>query len=314
MALKTNVIEFAKYYAKLFEEISDGIISFIPNGLEQVYDKIFKRLPLLGKCFQHRWVEQVIKLCTGITIGQGLGSDLARFIFSPIGFCVGIFIGMGARVEQSPPYRQMGIGRFLYKLSGPTIAGALVGGGSAALLHHFFLKEAGSHFFLVHSIGLASGAAVGMLIYGITMLVLIAVKSQQVKDFYEQVSMAKKLGGELKESARQIAKGRILIYAQDIIQQMNGPTAQSDLAGFFEKDLDAIVQLTSKKIDRHVCYLTEKASHGDEQALYRLQMLVNRKADLNKLLDRVFNPRAIAKIKDEIDTRYDRWHYRFLKV
>lgn len=312
MTSNTNVSEFAKHYAKLFEEISDGIISFVPNGLEQIYDKALKRLPLLGKGFQHPWVEQVIKLCTGITIGQGLGSDLARFIFKPIGFCIGTLIGIGRKSEA--PYRQVGIGQFLYKLSGPTIAGALSGMGVAALLYCFLLKRIGVSFFLVHGIGLGSGAAVGMLIYGLYMLVLTVVKSQQIKGFYEQVSMAKKLGGELKESARQIAKGRILIYAQDIIQQMNGPTAQSDLASFFENDLDAIVQLTSKKIDRHVCYLTEKASHGDEQALYRLQMLVNRKADLNKLLDRVFNPRAVAKIKDEIDTRYDRWHYRFLKV
>lgn len=314
MTPNTNIIEFAKYYAKLFEEVSDGIISFIPNGLEQIYDRGFKRLPLFNKLFQHRWVEQAIKLFTGITIGQGVGSDLARFVFKPLGFCIGALVGLTAGKDRSLPYRQMGIGQFLYKLSGPTVAGTLVGGSGSALLYHFFFKQAGISFFLVMGAGLGIGTALGMLVYGIYLVVFTFVKSQQVKEFYEQVSMAKKLGGELKESARQIAKGRILIYAQDIIQQMNGPTAQSDLAGFFENDLDAIVQLTSKKIDRHVCYLTEKASHGDEQALYRLQILVNRKADLNKLLDRVFNPRAIAKIKDEIDTRYDRWHYRFLKV
>lgn len=312
MAPNTNIIEFAKYYAKLLEEIGDGVISFIPNGLEQIYDKAFKRFPVLGKIFQHQWVEQVVKLGLGITIGQGVGRDVARFVFWPIGFCLGALLGIGLK-DREPPQRQHGIGQFLYKLSGPTLAGALLGASSAALLHHFVFKQAFS-FVWVMSLGTGSGAALGMVIYGIYMLVLTVVKSQQVKEFYEQVSMAKKLGGELKESARQIAKGRILIYAQDIIQQMNGPTAQSDLTAFFESDLDAIVQLTSKKIDRHVCYLTEKASHGDEQALYRLQVLVNQKADLNKLLDRVFNPRAIAKIKDEIDTRYDRWHYRFLKV
>ena len=111
-----------------------------------------------------------------------------------------------------------------------------------------------------------------------------------------------------------MAKGRILVYAQDIIQQMNGSAAQSDLADFFESELDIISQMTNKKIDGHICYLTEKATHGDEQALYRLQVLVNKKTDLNKLLDRVFNARAIVKIKDEVDTRYDRWHYRFLKA
>lgn len=314
MTPNTDIIEFAKYYSRLFEELSDGIISFIPNGLEQIYDKGIKRLPVFNKLFRYRWVEQVIKLLTGITIGQGLGSDLARFIFKPLGFCIGALVGLSAGKNRCLPYRQMGIGQFLYKLSGPTVTGALIGAGIAALLYHYFFEQAEASFFVVMSAGLGIGTALGMLVYGIYLVVFAFVKSQQVKEFYEQVSMAKKLGGELKESARQIAKGRILIYAQDIIQQMNGPTAQSDLAAFFENDLDAIVQLTSKKIDRHVCYLTEKASHGDEQALYRLQMLVNRKADLNKLLDRVFNPRAIAKIKDEIDTRYDRWHYRFLKV
>ena len=230
-----QIVEFAKSYAKIFEQLSEAILSFIPNGLEQIYNKGLKKLPVFSPVFQHRWVEQVVKLCTGITIGQGLSSDVARFVFWPIGWVIGFFIGMLTQ-NKPPMVLASSINKFLYKLSGATVPCTLLGALSGMLIHHFFfLEHPQMKLLLVVGIGSLLGAFIGITIYGLYLLALTWVKSQQTQHYYQQVGVAKKLGIKLKESARQMAKGRILVYAQDIIQQMNGSAAQSDLADFFLK-------------------------------------------------------------------------------
>lgn len=296
-----QVIEFAKYYAKIFEDLSVGILGFIPDGLEQIYDQGLKRLPLLKKIFGRRWVEQAIKLICGITIGQGLATDIGRYVFWPLGFCIGALMGMGMARYRVAPSFPVSIKKFFYGLSVWTVSGACCG----ALTWPFY------SVFIVISI-MGWGALLGTILCGIYYIVLYVIQLKQIEKFYQMAQAAKELGIKLKEHIRQNAKGRILVFSQDIIQQVNGSEASLDMAAFFEKELDAITQPTNIKIDRHVKYLIEKASYGNIDALARLRSLVNKKSERDKLLDRLFNTRAIAKIKDEVDTRYDRWHYQYL--
>lgn len=309
-----RIIGFAKYFSKVSEEIATGLLGFIPNGLEQIYDNVLKRLPLLGKVFSHRWVEQAIKLCCGVTIGQGLASDIGRFIFKPIGFCIGALMGTGAITNRSIPVYQGQIRKFLYKLSNFTVSGALIGFIAASLLFLIIPSLSNYSLFHVALVGGGCGAGIGVLAYFMYLVALTFVMMNQTQTFRHNVHVAKGLGIKLKQYARQNAKGRIMVHAQDIIQQMNGSESQPHLAKFFENEFENISQTTNKKIERHFNYLTERACHGDNQALNRLQMLTKKKSELNKLLDRVFNSRAIAKIKDEVDTYYDRWYYQFLKM
>lgn len=309
-----KVIGFAKYCAKVSEELGAGLLGFVPNGLEQVYDIAFKRLPLLGRVFRHRWVEQVVKLCCGVTIGQGLSSDIGRYIFWPIGFCIGALMGTGAAAKSAIPVYQGQIRKFLYKLSGFTIGGGFIGALSVWVAINW-IPALHTHAILqAELLGIAAGALLGVLAYFMYLVALLFVMTNQSQTFKHNVVQAKSLGAKLKEFARQNAKGRILIHAQDIIQQMNGAEAQPHMSEFFEKEFEVIAQSTNKKIERHFNYLTERACHGDHQALTKLQGLTNRKGELDKLLDRVFNTRAVAAIKDAVDTHFDRWYYDFLKT
>lgn len=308
-----RVIGFAKYSAKVSEELGAGLLAFVPNGLEQTYDIGLKRLPVLGKVFRHRWVEQVVKLCCGVTIGQGLASDIGRFIFWPVGFCIGALMGTGAIADRAIPVYQGQIRKFLYKLSGFTVGGALVAGLGTWLAIDWIPGIQRHSVLQTELTAMLIGASLGVLAYFMYVVALLFVMSNQSQTFSHNIAQAKGLGIKLKEFARQSVKGRILIYAQDIIQQMNGPEAQPHLTEFFEKKYEVIAQATNMKIERHFNYLTERACHGDNQALARLKILSHRKGDLDKLLDRVFNARAVASIKDAVDTHFDRWHYEFLK-
>lgn len=302
----TRVVGMAKYSAAVTEEIGAGLIGFIPNGLDQVYDYFFKALPFVGKVFKRRWLEQVIKLCLGITIGRGLASDIARFVFWPLGFAVGALVGSASSIgsNDTPVYHGQ-IRKFMYKLSGFTVAGALLG-----TLFGWGIGRSLQILF----IGMGTGATLGVIAYTMYLVALTVAIANQKQTFHRNTGIARSLGAKIRELAKQNAKGRILLCAQDIIQQMNGPDAQSYMSEFFEEAGDAIAQSCTKKIDRHLHYLTERASGGDTQALSRLQQLVRRQGDLDGLLDRIFNERTKAKIKDEVDTYFDRWFYRFLKA
>ncbi|MGE3319238.1 MAG: hypothetical protein AB7I18_08065 [Candidatus Berkiella sp.] len=303
--------QWATWFADGLEDTARAVLQFVPNGFNAIYNDILKRLPLLGKFFAQKNVETGIKFCTGITITQELGNDVAYFLFRPIGFGVGYLLGLFNTSRLAPQY-QGNIGRLIAKFSGQTVLGALLG-----LFISLFQSPVSYHF-----MGMASGvgALLGLFAKSTFLFALHSFQEANALAIRKNVQKAKEINSRLKVAVREKAKSRILMQAQDIIQQMNGPQSQQNLAEFFQSEYDKISQTTHQKIERHFNYLADRACHGDMEALKRLQQLVpikgqesDAKSALETMLDRMFNARAIAKIKDEVDSAYDRWQYRFLK-
>lgn len=313
-----HILNVAKASAFFVEDIARAVLGFIPNGLNLIYDFIFKSLPLFGKFFAHRWVEQVMKLCTGITIGQGLAGDLAYYLFRPLGYVLGIILG--AFVKKIPEYQGQ-VGKVLYRLSAQTVGGALVGAGCFLLVWEF--ANLPQELFNVNSILLAMfiGALLGLLAKGMFLFAVNYVNSANASAARKNVQRAKELNTKLKNAARLKAKSMILMHAQDIVQQMNGPQSAQYLESFFEQEYGTFSEKIYQKLDRHFNYLADRACHGDIDSLKRLQSLApktvqqpNSKASFEILVERMFNARAIFKLKDDVDTAFDRWQYRFLSV
>lgn len=303
--------QWATWFADGLEDTAKAVLLFVPNGLNAIYNDTLKRIPLIGKFFAHNSVEKVIKFSTGITITQELGNDVSYFLFRPIGFAVGYLLGLFNASRLAPQYQGQ-IGRLIAKFSGQTTLGALLG-----LLVSLFQSPVSLHF-----MGMAAGigALIGLFAKTIFLFALHSFQEANALAARKNVQRAKEINSKLKVAVREKAKSRILMQAQDIIQQMNGPQSQQNLAEFFQSEYDKISQSTHQKIERHFNYLADRACHGDMEALKRLQQLVllkgqdNDKSALEAMLDRMFNARAIAKIKDEVDSAYDRWQYRFLKM
>jgi hypothetical protein len=318
-AYADQVVSWAKLCAHITEDSSRAILGFIPNGLNITYDTLLKSIPVFGPIFSQRFVEQGLKLISGITIGQGLATDIAHYVFRPIGFALGALMGTGAMNQKGTPVYQGQLSKMLYRLSGQTVGGALFGVIGFSIANHFQLFQ---NIDLLKSYLCAAGigSLFGLMAKGTLLIAINAVNKANAASARANVQRAKDLNAKLKVAARNKAKSFILSQAQDIIQQVNGKAAQVHFDHFLKDEYDAIAISTYKKIDRHFNYLTDRACHGDLQALKRLQDLhrpttqPNGKNALEIMLERVFNARAIYKLKDDVDTAFDSWQYQYLKV
>lgn len=312
-------VSWAKCCGNIAQDIAQGILAFVPNGLGLLYDTVLKTLPLCGEFFSKRAIEQLCKLLSGITLSQSLAADIAHFIFWPLGFILGTILGSVSH-QKAPKYSGL-IGKWLFNVCKQTVGGALI---TLSLLWIFstFLKE---NFNITLSLNLflfvgIFGALMGLLAKTVFLIALNALQASNAAAIRKNVQQAKELSSKLKKIAKQKARSRILMQAQDIIQQMNGGNSQQYLEAFFKEKYDVIAITIHKKIDRHFDYLTDRACHGDLKALQRLQELITtitgsegRKTKIDTMLERIFNVRTIAKIKDDVDTTYDRWQYSFLR-
>jgi hypothetical protein len=304
--------QWATWFADGLEDTAKAIVLFLPNGLNAIYNDLLKRLPLVGKpFFSHKGVEKLIKFCTGISITQELGADVAYFLFRPIGYALGYLLGL-LNAGQLAPIYQGKIGKFIGKFTGQTTAGALIG-----LMISLIFSSSLNMILLATGIG----ALLGIFAKTIFLFALHSLNEANALAARKNVQKAKEINTRLKVAVREKTKSRILREAQDIIQQMNGPQSQQNLAEFFQNEYEKISQSTYQKIERHFNYLADRACHGDVEALKRLYQLLPKQTDqgteqtaLEKMLDRMFNARAVARIKDEVDSAYDRWQYRFLKM
>lgn len=313
MTNKETQGQWATWFADVTEDVAQAVLLFIPNGLSSLYSKILKRLPLAGTLFSKRGFETAFKFCTGITILQELGRDVAYFLFRPTGFVLGSLLSLSKQNRPASRYRGQA-GLLIDKFSGQAVAGALLSLFLALIMH-------ANPNMLLLAVGL--GALFGIFSKSIFLFALHSFSEANALATRKNVQRAKQINAKLKIAVREKAKSRILMQAQDIIQQMNGPQSQQNLAEFFQNEYDKIAQTTYQKIERHFNYLADRACHGDLAALKRLQQLLPRvkteeaaptKSALDAMLDRMFNKRAVAKIKDEVDSAYDRWQYRFLRV
>lgn len=302
-------IQWSRLCGYIAQDLSSALIGFLSNGLNNIYNSFFKQLPLVGGLFSRPWVEQVVKLSTGITIGQGLATDIAYYVFRPLGYVIGFLIGSSDpnRLRRVPTYQGQ-IGIWLNQLSGPTVAGALTGLFVYLMMNEFFSPT------LIHQAKLllsfvAIGAVFGLIAKGVMLWAIYWININNRTAIKQNVEQAKALSAKLITIAKQKAKGRIMAQAKDVIQQMNGPQAQPLLDKFFKDQYEQIAISTYKKIERHFHYLADRACHGDLKALERLQGLVNSSSAIETMLDRLFNQRAAIKIKDDVDTIYDRWQY-----
>jgi len=304
---------WATWFADVLEDTAKAIVLFVPNGLNAIYNDMFKRLPFVGSFFSHKGIEKVIKFCSGISITQELGRDVAYFLFRPVGYAVGYLLGLLNATQLAPQYKGY-LGRFIGKFSGQTLAGTIAGLWLAQFIPNASISVVG--------IAMGIGALLGIFAKTIFLFALYSLNEANALAARKNVQKAKELNARLKVSVREKTKSRILREAQDIIQQMNGPQSQQNLSEFFQSEYEKIAQSTYQKIERHFNYLADRACHGDVEALKRLQQLLpaqqpeetTEKSPLETMLDRMFNTRAVAKIKDEVDSAYDRWQYRFLKL
>jgi len=322
-AYADSILQWSKYCANLAEDCSRAIIGFIPNGFNVIYDKVLKSLPLVGNFFSQRLVEQLFKLVLGITIGQGLATDVSMFVFRPLGYMIGTLIGgtciFGYR--KIVPVYQGRISKLSYKLAGQTVGGALVGMFVLVLLNDFSRSSWFSLSPQTLYIAALIGALIGLMTKTMFLVAVNMVNTATVSAARKNVQRAKELNAKLKVIAKQKAKGRVLIHAQDLISQMNGPQSQSLLENFFLNEFENIALNTYKKIDRHFNYLTDRVCHGDVKALKRLQELnpiratikAGSKSALDLMLDRIFNNRAVFRLKNDVDNAFDYWQYRHLK-
>ncbi|MCS5708164.1 hypothetical protein CC99x_004530 [Candidatus Berkiella cookevillensis] len=319
-----NTFVWGKMVADIFEDLFAGLFAFIPNGLDSIYNELLKEIPIVRILFEIRAVEIVIKLISGITIGQGVAQDVAKYLFRPIGFGLGALIGSSLAFLKAKPQYNGSIGEILYRLSGQTVLGALFGLLATAigfsLVSGLSLNDMNMTVVLM---SLGVGACVGLMAKAMLLLSVSMVNRANAANMRRNVKRAKDLSIKLKEAAKQRAKSRILKEAQALISQVNGAQPQELMDAFFNSQFEAMAYHTYKKIDRHFNYLADRACCGDLQALKKLQLLiparqVNKfkpvKSALEVMIDRIFNERTLFQLRDDVDNSYDRWRYADLKV
>ncbi|MFO1258497.1 MAG: hypothetical protein U1E78_08845 [Gammaproteobacteria bacterium] len=310
-----RVMAWAKVCGNVAEDTTAAIIGFIPNGLSNLYENLLKPIPRIGVFFQHPWVEPTLKLITGITIGQGVARDIARFFFRPIGFGIGAFIGSGGLADKGrTPHYEHQVGRALENVSGQSVGGAILSGlvlGAAQFFHpswQFGLLE--------YSVAMSAGAGLGLTYRAMMLAAIHTVIAANAASTRLNADRAKKFATHLKALCKTKVRDSIKFHAREVIVQVNGHPLEN-LDEFFNTHLENVAQSLDCKIDRHINLLTHKAVHGDFQALRRLASLYPRKGKPDKalemFLERVFNQRAVHHIKDSADTFYDLWQYRGLK-
>lgn len=311
----SNVWACARYVGDLFSDVSQAILGFIFNGLNITYDSTLKRLPYLGAFFSHTWVEETLKFILGITIGRGVSKDLGRCVFWPMGFVLGIPLSLFVK-NQKPKY-QGKFGKLLYQLSGQTILGTLV--GFIALIIGVKLQaglQLSTLSWQVWGIALGAGAMVGMMSKSIMLIALEAVTRANAASSRLNAKRAQKLAGLLKKQLKEKTHQKVYRHARGIIEQNNGAQSEAKLTSFFAENHDDVCYTTFKKIDRHISYLSDRATHGDVDALKKLFRLyrdpVQANGTVDDMLNRILNEREIFALKDHVDNLYDKWTYKGL--
>jgi hypothetical protein len=310
-----QVMTWAKVCGAAVEDAVGAILGFIPNGFSNLYDSTLKPIPHIGLFFQHRWTEESIKLITGITIGQVVARDIARFIFRPLGFALGAFMGSGGLADKGfKPHYNNQISNAFNSVAAQTVGGATLGGlvlGLAQLLNPAW--QFGS---LEYAVIIAAGGGLGLTYRAMMLAAVHTVTAANSASTRLNADRALKFASHLKSRCKISVRDKVKAHARDIIVQVNGePTESLDI--FFAIHLENVANSLDKKIDRHLNLLTDRAVHGDFKSLKRLAALNSGKTKnefgLEAFLERVFNHRAVQQIKDAADTYYDVWQYRDLK-
>lgn len=302
-------------FACVAKDFSEGLLNMLPHALTLFYNQGLKGLPILGVFFARPSVEKSIHFCFGITLGRGLAADFAQFVFWPLGWLTGLICGLCLALFYRAPTYQGGIGRFLYYYTDEIVIGAL----TWVLLLAFLLWQQGKTL-LIKNVMLVAlvGLIVALLLKSLFIGVEKILKSAQTRVVQKNAAQAKALSAALKTQAKQRAKSRILKQAQDLIQQMNGSASQRNIDLFFQEQYENIAKNLCMKIDRHFDYLADRACYGDLTALARLkELLASANSDVsqglfNDTITRIFNVRELIKIKNEVDTLYDKWQYQHL--
>jgi hypothetical protein len=311
----SNVWACARMGGDILADLTQAIFGFIPNGLNVTYDSTLKRLPYLGSFFGHTWVEEALKLVVGITIGRGLSKDLGKYVFWPIGFVLGIPLSLFIR-RPNPKYKGS-IGKIFYQLSGQTILGTLI--ALIAVLIGTKLQKGlqlGELSWMVWTVALGTGAMIGMMAKTMMLVALEAVTRANAASSRLNTRRAQKLGTLLKKQLKEKTHQKIYHHARTIIEQMHGAQSEAQLTNFFAQNHALVCQTTFTKIDRHISYLTDRATHGDIDALKKLFKLyrdqVQGNGTIEEMLDRILNQDEISNLKDHVDNLYDKWTYSSL--
>ncbi len=307
---------WGKYVKALVADVTANILGFVPNGLEFSYDVVLKNIPLLGRLFAHSWIEDTLKLVTGITIGKEVAKDLGEYLFGPLAFIFGLPIALFT--DKAPVY-QGEIGALFKQLSGQTVLGSLLG-ALAAFSAVYFQAFEFAQLKPISSvlIGAAGGALLGLLSKTMMLVAMDAVTRANAASSRLNAKRAQKLAKLLNERLKEEAHAHVYRHARGIIEQIHGPQIESHLQSFFSQYHDKICEHTFSKIDRHLSYLSDRATHGDMESLkklYRLYKMPAQKCqELKSMLERILNNEEIFKLQDLVDNYYDEWTYQSLKA
>src|SRR5690606_37438981 len=160
-----------------------------------------KNIPLLGTLFEVQTIETLLKLLLGVTIGQGIALDGAKYIFRPIGFICGVILGNTLLAQFKSPTAYKGkVGEILYHLSGQTVLGALL--GILAVTLGFWISSGLGIAAINREIlllSLAVGASVGLIAKAMLLLAVNMVNQANAANLRRSVKRAKDLGTKLKE-------------------------------------------------------------------------------------------------------------------
>ena len=311
----SHVMKWANFCAQLIEDITGGVLGFIPNGLENIYSLYLTRIPLLGHVLKFKWIQGCFNLLSGILIGQVIARDMARFIGRPLGFILGVFIGSSILIKFSPKQEYHNqIGHLLYRISPQSMSGALISGLGLIFFHLICPQWHLSVSTIV--IGLSVGALLGLSSQALFILATHAVKATQAASSRVNAERAKQFSVQLKRLAKDKMRSEVKAQALKLIEQVHG-VKERDYKAFFEKHLIDISKGLDKKIDRHLNLLTSRAIHGDFSALKKLALMCpqNEKPalELEQFLKRILSSRTQFEIQDATDTYYDYWVYDSLK-
>ena len=313
---KNQLLQWAQGGGNVVEDLASGVLGFIPNGIEFVYDAIFKRVPLKF-IFGLPGIEGILKLCLGITLSQFLITQLTLYVFRPLGWIIGGIAGVLLAYFGEPPKFKQPIQHWCLQYAGQTLMGTFLSGLLLSLYIFFEPQLCFSIAILQHySWILVLGASIGLVYQSMLLIALDTFARANAASARANAKRASQLGLTLKKSAKIQAENIVEKHSHAIILQMHDVQPKQSIQNFMTQYMQVLVKRINAKLDRHFNYLTDRAMNGDLNALKKLsQFNQQQKVEPNyikKLVERMIKPKDLFLLNDQVDSLFDKWKYQFL--
>jgi len=230
-----QVMGWGALFGTVCADLGQSILSFIPRGIGETYDSLFKRLPVVGQFFSKKWVDDTFKMVFGVTIGQGLAADIARYVFRPLGFVLGAGFGatVGYSVSNIPTYSGQ-MGQFINNVAGQTVAGCLSGLLALLIGVQFQAGLAVNQLgWLEILVALGAGGLLGFMAKAMMLIAMEIITRANAAGARLNAKRAKMLGARLKTETKEQSESLIKQHAKEMIFQTNGPQLDDTIESFF---------------------------------------------------------------------------------